>query len=138
FKNIVNDFARVVWKHAEDNHNTYRTEKFYRNYYPNMYSNPDLYSVEREEEMFAKYKFHLSLIDDLVLELTRAANYVCDFVREYLFEGFRLEEGVLLVNTGDILGSQSYRVEYRDGERILHPYPGLREFMTIRESRDLN
>jgi len=72
------------------------------------------------------------------LELTRAANYICDFVREFVFEGFRLEEGILLVTIGDFLGYKTYRVEYRGTERSESPYRGLRDFMSERENRDLN
>jgi hypothetical protein len=72
------------------------------------------------------------------MELTRAANYIFDKVRQDLVSGFRIKEGVLLVEMGPFmdLSWRTYRAEYRDGERTERPYPGLREFMTIRESRD--
>ena len=81
------------------------------------------------------FNFHVDLIHDLTFEMTRAANYVCDRVRETLDKGFRIEQGVLLVDRGAGLMYYTYRPEYTKGERTEHPYPGLKEFMDIRTSR---
>jgi len=129
FKDIINDIMNVYSLYAdEDNRDGYRTVRFYKRY--STGSNRD-----REAE---KYRFHIALIHDLVFELTRAANYICDKIREHIFEGFRLKEGALLVKRGYVLGYQTYRVEYRNDQRIEFPYPGLREFMKIREERDVH
>ena len=139
FKNIANDIMFVYYKYPDgdgDGVGGYRTEKFYRRYYRENYRDQEKWSFEEENRQLEKYKYHLALLEDLVLELTRAANYICDFVREYIFEGFRLEEGVLLVMRGDFLSHQTFRVEYRGVERTDRPYPGLRRFMEIREERD--
>jgi len=75
-----------------------------------------------------------------MLELTRAANYLCDKVRESLFRGYRLEQGVLLVERGPSmdLTNRIYRTEYRGPERTRQPwpYPGLQEFRKVRHTRD--
>ena len=73
-----------------------------------------------------------------MLELTRAANYVCDHIRKSISPPFRLNEGVLLVTSGPYMDGtlETSRVEYRSKERIEYPYPGLRKFMTVRASRD--
>lgn len=139
FKNIVNDIMKVYHKYADgDGKYSYRTERFYRRYYrENYYQQPEKWSLEEENKQLEKYQFHIALIEDLVLELTRAANYICDMIREYIFEGFRLEEGALLVMRGDFLKYQTFRVEYRNEQRTDYPYPGLHEFMTLRNERDL-
>lgn len=43
------------------------------------------FDPELEHAMVEKYNFHIALLEDLVLELSRAANYVCDKFREHIF-----------------------------------------------------
>lgn len=138
FKNIINDLVKVYSEYPSDREDCYGIEKFYKRFYRENIFNPDQYDYKKENEALEKYNYHIALIQDLVLELTRAGNYVCDFVREYIFEGFRIEEGALLITIGDFLGYKTYRVEYRGDERVDFPYKGLREFMKERENRDLH
>ena len=73
-----------------------------------------------------------------MMELTRAANYVCDKIRERFFPTFRLKDCVLLVMHGPYM-DMSYRTsrcEYRGEERTDAPYPGLDEFKHLRAKRD--
>ena len=44
-----------------------------------------------------RFSEHVRLVSDLFFELTRAANLVCDRVRETIFPGYRLKEGVVLI-----------------------------------------
>jgi hypothetical protein len=77
------------------------------------------------------------LICDLSFELTWAANYVCEEVRNSLFAGYRVKEGAVLMERHDVgfdLRSERLRLEYRGKERI-KPYPGLKKFKKIRYSR---
>jgi hypothetical protein len=69
--------------------------------------------------------------------MTRAANYVCDQVRENIDPSFRTVEGALLVTRGMTLDRKvyTYRKEYRGEKRNSQPYPGLNEFLDFRESR---
>ena len=138
FDRIVNDLNRVFWIYGEEHSKSYSTQKFYRNYYREAYSRIEDYNFEEEQIALNKYYYHIALIEDLLLEATRALNYICDMIREYIFEGFRLEEGAIMITRGDFLGYQTYRVEYRGKERTDYPYPGLREFMEIRSTRDLS
>lgn len=87
-----------------------------------------------------EYMYHLEMIADLTLELTRAANYVCDRTRECLLPSFRLEAGSLLVQTGFFMepASCQARPEYRVAERILAPYSGLEAFKEARSTRDVH
>jgi hypothetical protein len=136
FKNAVSDLLKVYYEYPNERPDGYSIELFYKRYYRQRVSEAE-YSYEQEGIALEKYNYHVALIEDLVLELTRAANYVCDHIRKYIFEGFRMQEGALLVTRGDILGHQTYRVEYRGEERIQFPYPGLRKFMEQRATRDL-
>ena len=139
FKNVVNDLMRVFNEYLDVRADGYCIEKFYHDYYPDKcLRSGRVYSMENENLAFQRYEYHIALVDDLILELTRAANYVCDQIRIHIFEGFRMEEGALLVTRADFLSAKTYRVEYRGAERIGSPYPGLRTFMAQRESRDMH
>lgn len=85
-----------------------------------------------------QFDFQVDLVFDLTLELTRAANYVCDRVRESLDPDFRMAEGLLVAMSGPYmaLNWKKYRVTYRGQERTEFPYPGLPQFMVIRKDRD--
>ena len=131
FKNVLNDLFTVLNEHVEERQDGYTTAKFYKPYNKTM-------DDQLINKMVDKYNFHVALFIDLVVELTRAANYVCDYIREYLFEGFRIEEGVLLITNTGFMSSNTYRVEYRGKERIDYPYKGLRDFMEARTERDIH
>ncbi|TGE23992.1 hypothetical protein E5K00_01895 [Hymenobacter aquaticus] len=137
FKNVVNDLMKVYYEYPKERPDGYAVEKFYKLYYREKYRGDEEYSFENERRALDKYNFHVALIEDLLLELTRAGNFVCDQVRSYIFEGFRIEEGALLITRGDFMGFKTYRTEYRGEERVEFPYPGLRKFMELREQRDL-
>ena len=133
YKAIAQDFLNTFDLHVEsdrDEDDHFHTEKFYkiREWDPKLYS-----------KLAKDFDQHVDLVCDLFFELTRAANYICDRVREHLFSGYRLNEGVLLVeryNVGFQMKTIHARVEYRGRERTATPYPGLRRFKKIRYSRD--
>lgn len=132
FKTILNDLLNVFDKYSEGKRNNESrwTKKIYH---------IDEWNPERYETLHEKYMYHVELVQDLTLELTRAANYVIDKVRENLLPAFRIKEGVLLVEIGPFrdMSWRTHRVEYRNAERTELPYPGLKKFMEIRSSRDL-
>jgi hypothetical protein len=79
---------------------------------------------------------HADLVVDLALELTRAANYLCEQARKAVDARFRLAEGALLmIFSGG--GEDLMRPEYSQ-EETGDLYPGLEEFATLRFSRDLH
>jgi hypothetical protein len=130
FSRVLNDLRIVFMMHGakrEGDETFYETQKFYH---------------QRDESnglaarLLDQYNYHVDLVEDLLLELTRAANAVCDEVRRSISPSFRLHEGVLLVVSGPDMNLRftTHRTEYRDEGR----YPGLREFMTIRSRRDLH
>jgi len=133
YKAVLQDFLNVFDRHAEmhrEGGDYLYTKKFYQ--IPEW--NPARYA-----KLSKQYGDHVDLVCDLFFELTRAANYVCDRVRESLFPGYRLHEGVLLIerhNVGFDLKTIRARVEYRGKERTKMPYPGLKQFKKIRCTRD--
>jgi hypothetical protein len=128
---LVNVFERYSTPGDEEGDAYLQTERFYKI----KEWNPSLYGL-----LLNRYEYHVDLVHDLTCELTRAANYVCDRVRGSLDSSFRVDKGVLLVRRGmtrDFM-ERTYRLEYRDQERLQRPYPGLDEFKDIRASRDYN
>lgn len=120
--------AHVDWDREGDS--VLRTRRFYK---------VSDYDPVRYHELADQYNAHVCLVSDLFFELTRAANLICDRVRETIFSGYRLEEGVVLIERHSVgfgLKTIRARVEYRGEERTALPYPGLKQFKTIRYSRD--
>lgn len=137
FKNVLNDLVQVYYEYPNERKDSYTITKFYKEYQrEKFYHNLEFYSSEKEAKALSDYEFHVRLVIDLLIELTRALNFVCDQVRNYLFAGYRIEEGVVLISRADIFSSRNYRVEYRDKQRVEMPYKGLRKFMEERSERD--
>jgi hypothetical protein len=132
FRLVVDDLVNTFDQHSEPWRDTsLRTCRFYRI----DEWNPKLYKLLSD-----RFGFHVDLIHDLAFEMTRAANYVCDKIRTDLDGSFRTAEGMLLARRGmtSDLKEYTYRTEYRDKERLAQPYPGLPDFLSIRESRDFS
>ena len=92
------------------------------------------------DELLESYNFHVDLVEDLMLELTRAANYICERVRQFIDRTFRLKEGIILVESGptSTLSFDLFRPRYHVDERTLRPYPGLEQFKIARQKRDVH
>lgn len=133
YKTIAQDFVNVFDLHVESRRSVdscLYTERFYKI--------PE-WDAKLYNKLLREFNEHVDLLCDLFFELTRAANYVCDHVREYIFSGYRLDEGVLLVeryNVGFEMRTIHTRPEYRGKERTRTPYPGLKRFKKIRYTRD--
>lgn len=131
FRLVVQDFCVVFSEHAVRRDNEgWETEAFYR---------IDEWDPELYRKLADDYDFHVALVEDLILELTRAANYICDMVRQFLMRSYRINEGVLLIEGGPYmdLSYKTYRVEYRGEERTERPYLGLEDFKVLRFKRNL-
>lgn len=134
YRHVLRDMLGVFNRHVDPDYHAAEwlcTRKFYQ---------IDEWDQARYSALAKKYDDHVTLVCDLFLELTRAANYVCDYVRECLFRGFRLQEGALLVvrdSGGFELKTEYLRPEYRGDERIEKPYPGLKGFLKARYTRDV-
>lgn len=108
----------------------YQTERFYKSGGWN----------DNYDELLKEYNFHVDLIADLTAELTRAANYVCDQVRGYLFSDFRITQGVLVIISGPYsdFTFKKFKPQYRDGEKRGIPFTSLQTFKANRKLRDFN
>ena len=131
FQLVTTDFIRTFDKHAEAHGNILMTDMFYKRYDPTRGG---------RSKAQARFEFHVTLLEDLVLEMTRAANLVCQRVREMIDAQFRVDQGFLVVESGMYDdGFHRHVVVYRPSElRVKAPYPGLERFMKIRSQRDLH
>lgn len=131
FRRVLEDMLFEFHKYSKEYDNRYVTEKFYK---------INVWDTQRYNRLFEEYKFHTTLVQDLVLELTRAGNYICDKVKKYLLPSFRMNEGLLIVESGPCMDMsfRIYRTQYREDERTLEPYPGIEEFKKVRINRDLS
>ena len=129
FQGVLIDFLNVFRSEMETKGNRVRVREFYK---------IDEWNSKRYDELVKKFEAHVALVEDLLLELTRAANYVCDKVRECIEPTFRMEEGVIIVTTGPFSNLElvQVRAEYKESERISIPYPGLKEFKIKRFERN--
>lgn len=97
----------------------------------------------RYDEDLAEYEAYRDLIGDLCFELTRAAEWFGDVVRERIDPTFRLHSGGLILEAGPFESTgetRRFRVSYSAEQRREHPspYPGLPTFKTTtRYERDL-
>lgn len=132
FRIILNDLINNFDKHStEFGEDGYITEKFYH---------IDRWDPETYERLVRQFEHHCYLVEDLAVELTRAANYVFDKVRDNLVYSYRLDVGALLIMSGPNmdLTFKTHRVEYRGKERTEIPYHGLKLFTEKqRFTRDL-
>ena len=129
---VLQDFLSVFHRHTEKHRHWFVTVKFYK-------------ARGEERDLYHKlgeaYDFHVDLVEDLMLELTRAANYICERIRQFNDPTFRLlKEGVILVESGptSTLSYDLFRPRYHGGERTLRPYPGLEDFKIARKKRDVH
>ncbi|NMI03164.1 hypothetical protein HF638_04215 [Paenibacillus sp. SZ31] len=131
FREILGDFLSVFHEYSQKKGDDYCIEKFYK---------IQEWDVERYDRLAKEYEFHITLVQDLILELTRAGNYICDKIREFLMSTYRMNEGLLIIESGPYTDMRfhKYRTKYRNEERINKPYPGLDEFKKIRNTRDIN
>lgn len=129
YSSVVNDLLNEFAKHSKPDSSGEMVEtiRFYR---------IEDYNEERYHRLLKQFNFHVDLLHDLVFELTRAGNLVCDIVRREIDSTFRIEEGVLLVQRQGGLTWHTHRLEYQGSERMETPYPGVDDFIRIRSARD--
>ncbi len=142
-KLILRDFLNVFIYHAEHGSLTIKqdeeleskflhTEKFYRLIW---HENRNDYI-----ELIKDYEFHVALVCDLGLELTRAGNLVIEKIRQYIYPMYREKEGKLLIKEEiDSDSFNNYTVEYTSEEKMQKfPYFGLEAFMLDRMKQDVS
>lgn len=105
---------------------------------PRFYNHRDWVSrIGDHQRLDAMYEWYAFLLEDLALELTRAANLICEAVRQTIDPQYRIDQGLVVLESGPYMDflTRLHRPRYSpaDGWR---PYPGLRVFMTQRDQRD--
>jgi hypothetical protein len=128
FRWVLEDFQMLLREYAQEWGERLITEKFYKR----AYERPD-FALDRLHYLERKYDYHVYHVEDLALELTRAANRVCDEVRANLDPTFMLEEGRLMIQEGPGMDMKwtKYVVEHEPGEK----YSGLDIFKDERKKR---
>lgn len=129
FRRVLNSFLEVFAAHSVEYNGTLMTDRFY----DISDWNEELYqSLQRE------FQFHVDLVQDLVVEMTRAANYICDQVRQFIMSDFRLSEGVLYFTTGPDRGMvfRDIKVSYSPEIKSGIPFETLEKFKIDRGNRD--
>jgi hypothetical protein len=127
FRWVLEDFHGLFREYAQSWGDRLLTEKFYKRAYDAPFGLRFLHYQER------RYDYHVYLVEDLGLELTRAANRVCDEVRANLDPTFMLSEGRLMIQEGPGMDLKwtAYVAEYRPSEK----YAGLDAFKSERKTR---
>jgi hypothetical protein len=132
FGRVLQDFQEVLHEHLDTRGKG--EDLFTRKFYQIQQWDPPLYA-----KLAAQYDFHVDIVGDLMLELTRAANLVCDEVRRHLAHNFRMIEGNAIVQLGPDMELRwvEFVPRYSAEEAAASiPYPGLPQFYSVRESRD--
>lgn len=130
FRLILGDLINVFDKHKEsrgEESEVYITEKFYKRL--------QTWDDEAYRKIGAKFDYHVDLVQDLVCELTRSGNNLCDEIRKNISHSYRINEGILLIETGPD-SSFSYNTVRLEYEQDQSEYPGLEKFMDIRSQRN--
>lgn len=131
FRIILQDLLNTFSQHLIKHSTLYYTEKFYS---LKWHDDQKIYRRLREQ-----YMFHVFLVEDLMIELTRAANHICNMVRKYIDKSFRLKEGLITFEIGPFsdMSYRQHRANYSWEElQNKFPYQGLEDFKETRISRD--
>lgn len=129
FRRVLQDLLNTFQIHAIDRGQEFDTRKFYK---------IDRWDPELNNKLHKEFMFHVDLVMDLTLELTRAANLICDQVRRYILSDYRLREGILIVTSGPYmdLSFTKHKVKYIGDQRRNIPYSNLDNFKLERKDRD--
>lgn len=119
---LLNDFEIVFSQHAEKiDDDRYAVELFYKRYVPNP----------NYEEDLKAYNEHVMLVSDMIFELARMCNLILSRIR-MLYPEYKMELGILHVNNR----FSSPDLVYRESEVSDAPYPGIKEYIKVRLTRE--
>ena len=132
FRKVLVDFQETFRIHAEPvgpEGEILLTRKFYKS---------DRWDPVGYRRLHKQYEQHVGLVENLMVELTRAANYICDEVRNSIQPGYRLEEGRCVIKYGPTNGFEFRRniPQYTASEIEAGLYSGLDAFKTAYCHRD--
>ncbi|MGY0600205.1 HNH endonuclease [Vibrio sp. JZG10] len=132
FRRVLSDFLNTFEQHAKEHgEHMWITEKFYK---INDW-NPEVY-----DRLVGEFDYHCHLVEDLMLELNRAANYIFEKVRKFILFTYRLDVGLLYVTSGPHMdfSMRSYKTQYLPEQKTDIPYVGIEEFASkVRFERDI-
>lgn len=130
FKWVLDDLQETFRAHTVPFGNDWlTTDKFYQR-------------ARRDDDhrrLVAEYESHVDLVEDLMCELTRAANLLIRRTRELIAPNYMRHEGDLIIQSGP---NQNFAwdelvVRYTPENLAQNPiYPGLERFKEVRASRD--
>ncbi len=119
---LVEDFETVYSQHAEKfGDDAYVVRRFYKRI-PN---NPNY------EKDLEAYNEHVRLVSDMLFELARLCNLLLNRIRS-IYPEYRPDLGMLHIDTR----ISAPDLVYRDSEISDTPYPGLKEFIKVRLTRE--
>ncbi len=131
FRRVLSDFLNTFEKHAKEyGENMLITEKFYK---------IDDWNQEIYSSLLSQFNYHCHLVEDLMLELNRAANYIFEKVRKFILFTYRLDVGLLYITSGPHMdfSIHSYKAQYLPEQKIDIPYVGIEDFASkVRFERD--
>ena len=132
FRKVLSDLVVFFRDVGEESGPMWQVEKLHKRL--------DRWDPEAYQRLADQGEFNVDVVEDLALELTRAANLVCDQVRRTLLPGFRLQEGLVVVTAGPFMDLmyKTYRTRYASGTAPAGAYPGLEQFLVDRETRDIH
>lgn len=131
FREVLEALQNLFLEHGNEKNGTIWTNKFYK---IREWDEPRYFGLLRD------YEYHVDLVQDLMLELTRAANRICDEIRDNLEFSYRRAEGKLSIYTGpnERLQFTQVVVEYTaDDAAVAYPFGGLENFKVMRRNRDM-
>lgn len=99
-EDFINEFELYKISDTIDN-NYYKTERLYK-----------LETVTVEQQVL-----HENMLEEFIIELTKAGNYFCEQVRNTIFQSYRLKQGILLLRDAPIMGIAYRRFEYKNSEK---------------------
>jgi hypothetical protein len=132
FRVILNDLLTVFDKYSqkigEGENALYDTEKIYKRL--------DNWNPPEYKRLGDIFEYQVDLVQDLGLELTRTANFLCDQIRKNVSRSFRLAEGLLLIQTGPNMNFEwtTVRLEYSTNDINEFSYKGLKHLMEDRSN----
>lgn len=119
---LVEDFETVYSQHAEKfGDDEYVVGRFYKR----IQNNPN---YERDLEA---YNEHVRLVSDMLFELARLCNLLLSRIRN-IYSEYRQDIGMLHIDTR----ISAPDLVYRESEISDTPYPGLKEYIKVRLTRE--
>lgn len=112
-KNLVNALTifNVV---LEDFINEFELYKQLDNIDKDWYKTEQLYKLGAVS--VEKQNLHEYMLEELIIELTKSGNYLCDQIRISIFPAYRLKQGMLLLRDAPIMGNAYLRLEYKNNQ----------------------